>query len=165
MRIGFEEANYTFSEPASSPQVYDIYLAKEDNVMTEQTFNVLVDVSAQALPPSSSLQTASIGSDHLLDGSNHPSLIVTFPPSALRLSFTVTILPDNVAEGDEGFIASSTSSQFQGAPRYLTPNGLAEDSLIVIRDAAHHVAHCFMATAVKLESWRRPISSLRLTNQ
>lgn len=100
-------------------------------MVSEQTFHVNVDVSG-SLPPGSSLQPALLGDDYLISGFNGSSSVVTFPPSAQRVSLTVIILPDNVAEGGEGFLASSAPSDSGGAPTYLNPIGLATESLIVI---------------------------------
>lgn len=131
IRIGFEEASYTFAEP-SSPDQYNIYLAKEGGVVSEQTFFVGVNVS-RPLPPGSPLQPALLGRDYLIGASNNDSFtVVTLPPFLQRAPFIVTLLPDNVTEGDEGFIASLAPSGLGSAPTYLNPIGLAAESLIVI---------------------------------
>ena len=119
-------------ESASVSQAYNIYLAKEDNVVSEQTF--FAGVSAQALPPNSSLPNATLGLDYLLDGSDFYITSVSFPPSAQRVSVTIDVLSDIFVEGEEGFIAHSYPSSFQNSPHYLKPIGLHQDSLIVVSD-------------------------------
>ena len=99
--------------------------------MSEQTFLINVIVSA-SVPPDSTLQPAILGDDYLIDFSNASSVVITFPPSAQRVPFTVIILPDNVPEGDEAFIASSEPSD--GSPAYLLPSELSPESVIVITD-------------------------------
>lgn len=98
-------------------------------MVSEQTFLVNVGVSA-SLPPNSTLQPAILGNDYLIGASNVSSLVITFPPSVQRVPFTVTILPDNVPEGDEVFIANSEPSD--GSPTYLLPSGLTPESEIFI---------------------------------
>ena len=100
-------------------------------MVSEQTFYVNVNVSG-LLPPGSSLQPALLGDDYLISGFNGSSSIITFPPSAQIVPLTVILLPDSVAEGDEGFLASSAPSFSGGAPTYLNPTALTAESLIVI---------------------------------
>ena len=98
--------------------------------MSEQTFLVDVFISA-SVPPDSTLQPAILGDDYLIDFSNASSVVITFPPSAQRVPFTVIVLPDNVPEGDEAFIASSEPS-VGNSPVYLLPSELSPESVIVI---------------------------------
>ncbi len=98
-------------------------------MVSEQTFLVNVDVSG-SLPADPPFQPAIFGDDYLIGASNSSSLVITFPPSAQRVPFTVVILPDDVSEGNEVFLASS--EPLAGAPTYLSPLGLNRESVIVI---------------------------------
>jgi hypothetical protein len=99
--------------------------------VSEQTFFVNISVSG-SLPSDLPFQPALLGNDYLIGASNSSSLVITFPPSAQRVPFTVIILPDDVPEGDEAFLASSERSNSGGAPTYLSPLGLNAESVIII---------------------------------
>ena len=100
-------------------------------MVSEQTFHVDVEVSG-SVPPGSSLLPATLGNDYRVSGTNSSSVIISFPPSAQRASFSFVLLPDDDSEGDEGFLASSMPSDSGDAPTYLNPIGLATESLVVI---------------------------------
>lgn len=100
-------------------------------MVSEQTFHVDVEVSG-SLPPGSSLQPAILGDDYQISDTNGSSVTIVFPPSAQRVSFSFFLLPDDVSEGDEGFLASSAPSESTSGPAYLNPIGLAAESLVVI---------------------------------
>ena len=98
-------------------------------MLSEQTFLIDIEVTDTSV---SLLQPATFGSDYQLSDTNGSSVVITFPPSAQRVPFSFVLLPDNLPEGDEGFLARSEGSQSSSAPTYLNPRVLAAESFIVI---------------------------------
>ena len=148
IRIGFELANHTFIEPqfrstinesfdASSVESSSIsgpiFLVKEDNVTSEQTFLVNIKVFS----PHDSFQPATLNVDYVLNNtSNLAKLTLKFKPTDQRINFPFTLLPDELVEGTEAFLARSSSETTVNStqPRYEIPIKLFRETLVIIED-------------------------------
>ena len=148
IRIGFELASHTFIEPkfrstinesfdpssvGSSSISGPIFLAKEDNVTSEQTFLVNIRV----LSPHESFQPATLNVDYLLNNANTlAKLTLTFKPTDQRINFPFTLLPDELAERTEAFLAHSSSGAMVNSsqPHYEIPIKLFRETLVIIQD-------------------------------
>ena len=83
-----------------------IYLAKEDNVTTEQTFLVNVQVS-DSVPPRQDIHPATLDVDYRLSVAVGTSAELQFGPRDQRIMFPLTLFSDNLPEGTEAFLVSS----------------------------------------------------------
>ena len=115
IRIGFELPGYTYMEPMfeelidqfySSPTGLPvngpIYLVKENNVISEQTFLVSIQVEDSG---TSSVQPATFGVDYYLGTPGRKSVAKTFLASEQRIAFQFTLFSDTIPEGTEIFQA------------------------------------------------------------
>ena len=150
IRIGFEQSSYFYTEPLFETEINEsfvsltsfaerpIYLAKEDNVTSEQTFLVAIQVGYSALiginaPP------ASLGNDYRLIETG-PSVVIPFFPTESRIVFRFILLADMLAEGNEIFMASLSaqlSYELPGGSYYATfnnPINLSSETSIIIED-------------------------------
>jgi hypothetical protein len=142
IRIGFELSRYEFLEPEFEEFIDEfyipesgllingpVYLAKENNVTTEQTFQIIIQISNVA-PPGEGIQPATPEEDYQ---ANQLSTI-NFPPTIQRQNFQFTLLTDDTPEDTEAFqIGSTPSSQF-GAPIYQAPSAFFPQTFIIIQD-------------------------------
>ena len=103
IRIGFELPSYTYLEPmfetdidmffespSGMPVNGPVFLAKEDNVTSEQTFLVVVQVSS-SVPPEQSIQPATLVADYSLSAAG-TSVVLQFGPMVQRNSLYLLIL-------------------------------------------------------------------------
>lgn len=124
VRIGFEQPSYTFVEPPFLKS-FSVSLVKGGNQPSEQTFEVLIEVSNMTSP----FQSAALGEDY-----NHPtSLRILFPPEQEAILWEFDLLPNEDPEEIEAFHATVSSSV--GFPNFLNASGLFTETLIVITDA------------------------------
>ena len=114
-----------------------VYLAKEDNVVSEQTFGIFVQTS-DSIPPGEGISPATINVDYRI-GRLDP--VITFSPNQQRVLFSFQLLLDIFPEGTEAFLASSTaadSGEISGMrfdySEYLPPIRLAAETFIIIED-------------------------------
>ena len=116
IRIGFELPGYTYTEPrfdefidqfyvspTGQPENGPIFLLKEDNVISEQTFLVSFQVTDSA--PSGTQSTA-IDQDYRFAGPGQTSETKLFLPTQQRIPFPFELLADTLPEGTEAFQAS-----------------------------------------------------------
>ena len=122
--IGFEEPWYTFIEPPFL-ESFHVLLVKEGNQMTEQTFQVLIQVSNQTNP----FQPASVGEDY----QTRATIPTTFPPDQLYVPWEFELLSNEDPEENEAFRVTLSSV---GESKFFT-NGssLFNETLVVIQDA------------------------------
>ena len=88
-----------------------VFLIKENNVTTEQTFEIAIQLSA-AVPPGTNL--ASFLSDYLDGG-----VFWIFPPNLQRLNIDFILYSDNIPEGNEAFLFEVFALHVVG--EYLPP--------------------------------------------
>ena len=126
IRIGFERPNYTFIEPLFEEDKF-VYLAKENNVTSEQYFRVVVQVT-NAVPPGQNIQPVTMDIDY---AGLSTIASVTFFPTQLRLYIPFTALSDDVPEGTEAFKLSVYPTIGQ---QFLSPISLTSETFIIIED-------------------------------
>ena len=126
--IGFQLPSYTYNEPMFYEVINEsftppnnltaygpVYLIKENNVTTEQLFLIDIEVS-DAVPEGTNPATLS---EDFETGAG-----VLFPPNMQRLLLNFTLLPDNIPEGTEAFLVSSSRQDTLGPitlPDYRPP--------------------------------------------
>ena len=153
IRIGFELPSYTYMEPMFEETIDTffvlesglsvngpIYLAKEDNVISEQIFSVVVQVSS-SVPQGQSIQPATLDADYRLSAaSGVTSVVLQFGPMVQRINFPFTLFSDTLPEGTEAFLASSAPADIAELPdgttvpvsTFLNPNNLSAESFICL---------------------------------
>ena len=153
IRIGFELSSYTYLEPMFETTIdsfFDspsgllvngpIYLAKENNVISEQTFLVAVQVSS-SVPPGQSIQPAWLDADYRLSVSG-TVVVLPFGPMVQRINFPFSLFSDTLPEGTEAFLASSAPADMAQLPdgttvpvsTFLNPSTLSAESFVIIED-------------------------------
>lgn len=107
--IGFEQSSYNFMESLSTDSV-QVFLAKIDGRTSEQTFQVIVQVSDSGfIPPDPNTQLATLSDDfNVVDAvfQDVSTVSLEFPSSYQRINFTFHLVQDNIPEGTEVFRAS-----------------------------------------------------------
>ena len=104
-------------------------MVREDNRPTEQRFDVRINLGTIAGTISSATEGEDYASD-LIDN----TLVLAFLADQIQIIFNLRLFPDNIAEGNEGFILTSTPS---GVIRYTLPsqlNTVYRTETVVIRD-------------------------------
>ena len=114
--IGFELPSFTYNEPLFE-EIIDqffvspnglieygpVYLIKENNVTTEQIFDIAIQIS-DAVPAGTN--PATFNEDYTVGAGD--SFSRTFFPNMQRLDIEFVLLPDNIPEGNEAFLFSSS---------------------------------------------------------
>ena len=151
IRIGFELPGYTYTEPqinefidqfyespTGQPENGPIFLVKEDNVTSEQTFLVSFQVTDSA---PSGILPAAIDEDYRFGGAGRTSATEFFYPYQQRILFLFELLADTFPEGAEAFQASVSPEYTQDIngmveqfPTSLNPLTLRSDIFITILD-------------------------------
>ena len=126
--IGFEMEHYTFSE---RDMQYDdtIVLIKENNRVTERTFEVLVDIRSVMIG-GAIISNAEFDMDYRTG----PSMVqrLRFEASAQRLPFPIQIFEDIIPEGTEAFQLRSRNSAL--GPNFDSPQNISANALVTIED-------------------------------
>ena len=135
----FEETiDQFFEPPANSTISGPVFLLKENDVVSEQTFLIVIEVSEATPPNQNNINRATRGADF----TSADSLVVQFLPRDQRINFQFNLLPDDFPEGTESFLATS-ARQDRGAdatgmvfdaPSYLPPVTLSDRTFILIED-------------------------------
>ena len=124
IRIGFELPGYNYTEPrfdefinqqyvslTGRPENGPIFLIKEDNVTSEQTFLVSLQVTDSA---PSGTQTAELGGDYGFGSlPGQTSATENFRPDQQRIPFPFELFTDTLPEGNEAFQASVSPEDTQ----------------------------------------------------
>ena len=104
-------------------------MVREDNQPTEQLFDVRINLGTIA----GTISSATEGEDYASDLIEN-TIVLRFPASQINIVFNLRLFPDNIAEGNEGFILTSTPS---GVLRYTIPpqqSSVYRTETVVIRD-------------------------------
>ena len=126
--IGFSQSSWTFDEPSRLVRE-QIFLVKENNRPTEQSFDVRINLGTIA----GTISSATEGMDYatnLIDN----TIVLTFLVSRQNMTYNLRVFPDDIAEGNEGFILTSSPA---GDLRYTLPSPSStvfRDEIVVIRD-------------------------------
>ena len=133
LQIGFELPAYTFQEPSALRLIMDVKLIKEGNRITEQTYSVVVSVSNPPPPLSpATLQGQGGNYDYSLVVPGASSLVLDFGPNQQNQTFAFILYGNEIAEGTEGFEATSTANE--GFPTFGAPQNISATTLITILD-------------------------------
>lgn len=142
IRIGFERPNYTFFEPIFTERGFidQVFLVKENNQLSEQTFQVEITVSD--VSPTSNISPATlitrdpfgriIDNDYRISGADQRSIILRFDPNREMISFNFVLYPDLLVEGTEAFVVNASPKQ--NTPAFSSPIFLAQNTFIIIED-------------------------------
>jgi hypothetical protein len=117
IRIGFEQSGYTYTEPqfdefidqnfvspTGRPENGPVFLAKESNVTSEQTFLISIQITDSA---PSDIQSAAIDQDYRFGSTTgQTSATFFFFSSQQRIPFPFELRADDLPEGTEAFQAS-----------------------------------------------------------
>ena len=123
--IGFNQSRYEFDEPESITEQF-IYLVKEDDKPTEQTFDVQINYI-----PSTPVATRNL--DFILDFFS-PTVDRPITPDQKSVLIKMTLFIDEIAEGNEQFILESSPVN---NPKYsIVSSGstVFRSTTVVIRD-------------------------------
>ncbi len=112
MVIGFNQSRMSFEEPNRLLQTF-IFLVKENNQPTEQTFHIQINFI-------NSLQPATRGYDFTLPGFAHSNeIVVRLLPNMETASRILILFPDEIVESTEGFILEVSSFE---RPAFTVPS-------------------------------------------
>ena len=140
MELTFDQIVDQFYEsPTGLPVNGPIYLAKEKNVTSEQTFLLSIQVTDSA---PSGIQPATLDADYRIATAGQTSVTLPILAGEQRINFQFTLFPDDIPEGDEAFRASvspqDTRVEPDGSiatfPTFLNPESLASETFVVIED-------------------------------
>ena len=137
----FEKTIDTFFIPKSHlPDNGPIYLAKEDNVSSEQTFSVVVQASS-SVPPGQDIRPATINVDYRLNAAN-TYVVLQFGPKDQRINIPFILSPEiPPTKVTEAFLVSSapvnTAELLNGTivavPTFQNPITLSAESFVIIK--------------------------------
>ena len=125
--------------PTGQPENGPIYLVKEGNIISEQTFFVSFQVTDSA---PSGILPAAIDEDYRFGGAGRTSETEFFPPSQQRIPFQFELRADTLPEGIEAFQArvspedtrDTGGGMVERFPLYQSPEILASEVFITIID-------------------------------
>jgi hypothetical protein len=129
--------------PTGQPENGPVFLVKEGNVTSEQTF--LVSFQATDSAPSGT-QSAAIYQDYRFAGAGQTSQTELFFPMQQRIPFSFDLYADTLPEGNEAFQASVSPEDtrefidengvmiVEQFPTYLNPLTLSSEIFITILD-------------------------------
>ena len=126
IRIGFEKELYGFTEPMSEEDAF-IYVAKESNIISEQTFRISFQ-RTNSVPQGSGFALAQVGEDY-----RGISVLFqrSFFPFQQRINLPFQLLPDGDPEAIEAFQISLSS---QDLPAFDSVDMLFTRTFVVIED-------------------------------
>ena len=130
--IGFQQPTYTFSEPDGAENINGVVLLKKENdVTSEQTFQIVVIVTEGTPRPDIDPATPATGvseNDYTTNG----VVVFEFPPDQQTISFDFVLYGDDIPERTEAFQA--TLCPQENSPAFLEPTMLTPHTFIVIED-------------------------------
>ena len=101
--------------PTNLPENGPIYIAKQDNVVSEQMFQVVI-TATDTVPSGSGFRLAQLNSDYRGLGAATPdgtSVVRQFLPKDQRMLFPFTLVHDDIPEGTEAFLVSTSAEDEQ----------------------------------------------------
>ena len=126
IRIGFEKEINNFTEPRFDEDVF-IYVTKENNVISEQTFRIAFQ-RTDSVPQGSGFAIAQDGLDYR---GIIQSFQLTFLPFQQRIGQPFQLLADNVLEATKAFQISLFT---QDLPSFYRADMLFSQTFVVIED-------------------------------
>ena len=139
----FEETiDQFYVSPTGRPENGPVYLVKEDNVISEQTFLVSIQITDSA-PSGTNIQAAQIEQDYSIGQPiGQTSITRDFFAFEQRIDFRFLLFTDTLPEGDEAFQASVSPEDTRDIgggvveqfPTSLNPLNLASEVFITIID-------------------------------
>ena len=130
---------FDFIPPTNLTENGPIYLVKEDNVVSEQTFLVVI-TTTDTVPSGSGFNQAQINVDYAL-GVVGTSRVLQFPAISQRILFSFTLFNDTLLEGTEAFLVSSAaddSTEVDGTrfdvPGFNQPTSVFPQTYVIIED-------------------------------
>ena len=141
IQIGFEQPSYVFLEPLFTEKFIDqVFLVKENDQLSEQTFRV--EISVSDVSPSNSTRPASLTSqdtlgktidnDYRISNPGQRSIVLSFTPNMQSISFNFALFPDLIVEGTEAFMVNAEPEL--STPSFLAPIFLSQNTFIIIED-------------------------------
>ena len=153
IEIGFEFPTYTYTEPTFDESIDEnfipksglpingpIYLAKENDRLTEQTFQLYVHFSSSVPPVNkTNIQPATRNEDYSSNGELN-NVVLQFRPEQQRINVAFSLFPDDVPEGTEAFLIGTSSDKtaqladgrMVDVPTFLNPTTLSAESFVII---------------------------------
>ena len=135
----FEETVHQFFVPPENSTISGpVYLLKENDVMSEQTFLILIDVSEATPPSQNNINRATRGADF----TSTLALVMQFLPRDQRIDFQFILFPDDFPESTESFLVTSApedrARDYTGmlfdVPLFLPSITLSDRTYIIILD-------------------------------
>ena len=131
IRIGFEFESYAVTEPNPGNETIIsnlVYLIREDNRKSEQTYSVDLTVGE----PGGNIKPATIRTSNVKENFDYSfgfvgnaKINITFTPEVNRIPFVFSLNPDLAVEGTEIFRATSAQVTPSGDfPVFYTPSGV-----------------------------------------
>ena len=126
IRIGFEKELNRFTEPMSEGDAF-IYVAKENNIISEQTF-IITFQRMDMVPQGSGFALAHDGEDYMGILQEFP---LSFTTHNQRINLPFQLLPDGDPEAIEAFQISLSN---QSLPAFDSADVLFTRTFVVIDD-------------------------------
>ena len=132
IRIGLEFPSYTFLEEKFDHEVEEVFVAKENNVITEQTF--LIVVEARTETPNNSIGPAIHDQDYSLNVGGQQTIILQVTPQEQKVLVPFVVFSDTEIERVESFRFTTSSARRNGYPIFSSPLVLHQSAFIFILD-------------------------------
>ena len=150
LQIGFVNQSYNFTEPRGRRVITDVVIMKENNVVTEQTYSVVITASTPADPRLNAATLEPVGGgihDYSLGQPGQTIRIIEFVPNVQSTRFIFFLNGDQSPEGVESFQLTITPAE--GFPTYRSPTTLFTTTLInIIDDDSKFKAIIFMILSI-----------------
>ena len=109
-----------------------VYIVKENNKFSEQTFQIFVQVATGLVPSGQDIQPATVNTDYRFSVLSH--MVLQFLPGQQKLNVPFTLLHDDLTERSEAFLLTMTPKhgmQFK-LPTFSVPINLSVESFVII---------------------------------
>ena len=116
-----------------TPIVDEIFIAKENGVVSEQTFRIAITVTRNT--PDQNTQPADprmgdIFNDYEIPGGSN--FVLEIEPQEQQIPFNLRLFGDDIAEGTEAFQVFTAAQQ--DSPTFLGPTFFSPNTFIIIED-------------------------------